>query len=164
MQEGNGNNAFILIFSDNHIGCPKIYFQTAVWLYVFIAFKPQTDFFHTKKYLVQRNPLPLGEEGAFSYIYVFFQVHPYLSKIQTNFTSFYFSHEHSIYFVIRRKVGKIYLSQISEPSNLREPISTNYCFWGIFERSKSDMIMKCDSVTFSVQSEILVQKGVLSSH
>lgn len=37
MQEDNGDNAFILIFSDNH-DCPD--FQTAVRSYVFIAFKP----------------------------------------------------------------------------------------------------------------------------
>lgn len=39
MQEGSGDNAFIVIFSDNQ-GCPNISFQTAIWLYVFIAFKP----------------------------------------------------------------------------------------------------------------------------
>lgn len=48
MQKGNGDNAFVLIFLDNH-GCPKLSFQTAVWLYVFNAFKPQTDIFYNKE-------------------------------------------------------------------------------------------------------------------
>lgn len=90
MQEGNGDNAFILIFSDNH-GCPNISFRTAVWLYVLIAFEPKTDICHTKHILSMAQPINIRRRGCvLLYLCFFFQVHPHLSKTQNSFTSFIF--------------------------------------------------------------------------